>query len=87
MSKETQSPVQERIKSLRQTLGFSQRELAKEFRVSASAVAHWESGERQISGPVSKLIEIYENKSSWSKEALKKKLKTIASKKGQNDVR
>lgn len=87
MSKHSQSPVQERIKSLRQALGFSQRELAKEFRVSASAVAHWESGERQISGPVSKLIEIYENKDLQSKTDLKKTLSTIASRKGHKNVR
>lgn len=87
MSKSTESPVQERIKSLRKILGFSQRELAKEFRVSASAVAHWESGERHISGPVSKLIEIYENRDSCSKETIKKKLKTIASSKGHKNVR
>lgn len=52
--------TKDRVKNLRASLGLSQRDLAKEFRVTASAVAHWESGEREISGPVSKLLELYE---------------------------
>ena len=51
-----------RLKALRIELGLSQRELAKEFYVSPGAIAHWENGNRPISGPVLKLIEIYEKK-------------------------
>ena len=49
-----------RIKTLRETLGLSQRAFAKKFGVSPGAVTHWETGERQVSGPVRKLLEIYE---------------------------
>ena len=52
----------QRLHNLRKELGMSQREFAKEFRVSHGAVALWESGERNLSGPVSKLLEIYEMK-------------------------
>lgn len=52
-----------RLLALRKSLGFSQREMAKEFNVSAGAIALWETGDRPISGPVLKLIEIYEEKS------------------------
>ena len=52
--------IAKRLKELRKVLGFSQRDLAKEFRVSPGAVAHWESGKREVPGPVIKLIEIYE---------------------------
>lgn len=61
-----------RIKKLRKALRLSQRELAKAFGVSPGAVAHWESGERHISGPVLKLVEIYEAKAEKAK--LSKKL-------------
>ena len=54
----------DRVKILRSALGLSQRKMAKEFGVSPSAVAHWESGDREISGPVLKLIEIYESKAN-----------------------
>jgi len=60
-SKEKAPSTQSRVKKLRRALGLSQRDLAKELRVSASAVAHWESGEREVSGPVSKLLELYES--------------------------
>ena len=53
-----------RILELRNNLRMSQRELAKEFGVSPAAVAHWETGERQISGPVKKLLEIFEKNSN-----------------------
>lgn len=62
LSNDTQNSVSLRIKTLRNALGLSQRELAREFRVSAGAVAHWETGERQLSGPVEKLLEIFEAK-------------------------
>lgn len=62
ISNDMQASISNRIKSLRETLGLSQRGLAEKFGVSAGAVAHWEIGERQISGPVLKLLEIYEAK-------------------------
>lgn len=51
-----------RFRALRSNLGMSQRDFAREFRVSASAVAHWETGARSVSGPVLKLLEIYESR-------------------------
>src|SRR5262245_48681208 len=53
--------LRERLKSLRRLLGFSQRALAKEFRVSVGAISQWETGERTIPGPVARLIELYED--------------------------
>lgn len=50
----------QRLVSLRNRLGLSQRELAKEFGVTHGAVALWESGERALSGPAHKLLEFYE---------------------------
>jgi predicted unusual protein kinase regulating ubiquinone biosynthesis (AarF/ABC1/UbiB family)/DNA-binding XRE family transcriptional regulator len=50
-----------RLIRLRSKLGFSQRELAKEFRVSPGAIGFWESGGRVIPGPVLKLIEAFEH--------------------------
>lgn len=54
------STIHKRLKALRQNLGLSQRQLAAEFKVSAGAIAQWESGSRPIPGPVIKLIEVYE---------------------------
>jgi transcriptional regulator with XRE-family HTH domain len=51
-----------RLIDLRQSLGFNQREMAKEFGVTQGAVGLWERGERPVTGPVLKLIEIYEKK-------------------------
>lgn len=56
-----------RIKALRKKNNWSQRELAEEFYVSPAAVAHWESGEREVQGPALKLLEIYEGSSKGSK--------------------
>lgn len=56
----SQSRDSKRIRDLRKKLALSQRELATLFGVSAGAVAHWELGKRQISGPVLKLLELYE---------------------------
>jgi DNA-binding transcriptional regulator YiaG len=58
----TRKPHARRIKLLRTQMGWSQRELARNLGVSPSAVAHWETGEREISGPVQKLLEIFESK-------------------------
>ena len=48
-----------RLKKLRMKLNMTQRLLAAEFYVSPGAIALWENGDRQIPGPVRKLIEIY----------------------------
>jgi transcriptional regulator with XRE-family HTH domain len=50
----------DRLRRLRQTLGFSQRELADEFGVAHGAVGLWETGKRTIPGPVRRLMTIYE---------------------------
>jgi len=50
-----------RLKRLREHLNFSQRDLAKEFKVAPGAIAFWESGARSISGPALKLLELYED--------------------------
>lgn len=64
-----------RVKNLRLLLGITQRELAKMLGVSAGAVAHWEADERQISGPVLKLLEIYERDARCPEQKRKKWLK------------
>ncbi len=50
----------QRLKKFRENLGFSQRDLAQEFRCAAGAICQWETGERTIPGPVLKLLDIYE---------------------------
>ncbi|WP_413290004.1 AarF/UbiB family protein [Bdellovibrio sp. HCB337] len=50
----------ERMVMLRETLGLSQREMAKEFHVTSGAISLWETGTRPIPGPILKLIELYE---------------------------
>ena len=49
-----------RLRKLRGDMGMSVREFAKEFRVSIGAISQWENGERKIPGPMTKLVEIYE---------------------------
>ena len=56
-----------RLMKLREALGFSQREMAKEFGVTQGAIGLWERGERPITGPILKLMDIYEIR--LSKEA------------------
>ncbi len=51
-----------RLKDLRDSYGWSQRDLAEEFYVTRGAVGHWESGAREMLGPVKRLIELYEEK-------------------------
>lgn len=51
-----------RIKNLRLALSVTQREIADMFGVSPGAVAHWEADDRQLSGPVLKLLEIFEKR-------------------------
>src|SRR5690348_15601597 len=65
-----------RLKKLREQLGFSQRELSKEFKVTPGAIALWESGKRPIPGPILLLIDIFEqevrpaDKSNTSEELM-----------------
>ena len=49
-----------RLKRLRELLKLTQRELAKEMKVTHGAIALWERGERPIAGPVLRLIQFYE---------------------------
>lgn len=51
----------QRLLRLRQKFGLTQRELAQEFKSTPSAIALWETGDRTMSGPVLRLIEIYES--------------------------
>lgn len=62
----------QRLILLRQNLGMSQRELAKEFQVSSGTVALWEMGTHKIPGPVIKLIDLYEQSLNSKKQALPK---------------
>ena len=50
----------QRLRDLRRLMGWSQRKLAKELRVTPGAVSQWESGSREIPGPVRRLVEVYE---------------------------
>ncbi len=50
------------MRRLREALGLTQRELAREFNVSHGSIAGWESRKRTIPGPVMKLVEIYESR-------------------------
>jgi transcriptional regulator with XRE-family HTH domain len=51
----------ERLVRLREALGLSQRELAREFQVGPAAIALWEGGRRTIPGPVLRLMGLYES--------------------------
>jgi len=51
----------DRLLRLREHMALSQRELAAEFQVSHGAIAQWENGEREIPGPVLRLLAIYED--------------------------
>lgn len=53
----------ERLRLLREQLGLSQRELAVEFNVSSGAIALWETGAREMSGPALRLLELFEKES------------------------
>lgn len=59
-SKKVKHQEGQRLKALRNRLGKTQREMAKEFLVSAGAINQWERGERTVPGPVLRLIEMYE---------------------------
>jgi transcriptional regulator with XRE-family HTH domain len=49
-----------RLRHIRDELGLTQRELATQFGVAASAVAQWETGTHTVPGPVLRLVELYE---------------------------
>ncbi len=51
------------MKKLREEMGMTVRDLAKEFKVAHSSISQWENGEHSIPGSVLRLIEIYEEKS------------------------
>ena len=57
-----------RLRRVREVLGLSQREMAKEFKVAHGAIAGWESGKRTMPGPVSKLLELYEEELGLSED-------------------
>ena len=57
----SRKPEAKRLLQLRQKLGLTQREMAEEFHTTSGAIAHWESGDRTMAGPVLRLIEIYES--------------------------
>ena len=50
-----------RLRDLRRLMGWSQRKLARELRVTSGAVSQWESGRRAIPGPVKRVVELYEH--------------------------
>ena len=60
--------ISARLKVVRETMAWSQSELARQFGVSAAAVNRWESCEIVMSGTALKLLEIYERKASKFKE-------------------
>lgn len=49
-----------RLRTVRETLGLSQREFAKELGVAPSALAQWETERRALPGPIARLLTIYE---------------------------
>lgn len=51
-----------RLYDLRKSRDWSQKQIAEEFYVSPGTIALWELGQREIPGPVRKLIELYELK-------------------------
>lgn len=51
-----------RLYDLRKSKDWSQKQMAEEFYVSPGTIALWELGQREIPGPVRKLVEIYELK-------------------------
>lgn len=58
----------QRLKVLRETMGWSISECARRFGVSRSAVSQWESG-AHLSGPAIKLLEVFEKKATKFEES------------------
>lgn len=67
----------ERLKLLRESLGLSQRELAKEFMVSSGAIASWELGSNPVPGPINRLIDLYEQSHVSSESDHNKMMKEL----------
>ncbi len=76
MTSDTSLTPAERLILLRKKLGLSQREMAKEFKVSNGAIALWEQGGRPVPGSVLKLLDLYEG----SPQDLPEDLRAIFSK-------
>lgn len=53
-----------KIYRLRQSLGWTQQQMADHFAVTRALVAHWESGIRTPSGPVLILLRQLENQNN-----------------------
>ena len=51
-----------RLVSLRECLGLTVRDMAKEFKISHSTLSQWENGKTRISGTALRLLEMYEEK-------------------------
>lgn len=66
--KQDPDDIRDRLKALRESMGWSMSELARRFGVSHSAVSQWESGESQMSGPALKLLEMFEKKAARFEE-------------------
>ena len=49
-----------RLKRIREILGFSQAQMAKELWVTPGAIAHWEQGNRRMPGSARKWLTLYE---------------------------
>src|SRR5689334_21844314 len=60
----------QRLRRLRQNLGWSQRELAEAFAVSRGAVDFWENAKRPLSGPALRLLELYEHEIEGAPDAV-----------------
>jgi predicted unusual protein kinase regulating ubiquinone biosynthesis (AarF/ABC1/UbiB family)/DNA-binding XRE family transcriptional regulator len=49
-----------RLRAVRETLGLTQRDFAKDLGVAPSALAQWESGSRLLPRPIGRLLALYE---------------------------
>ncbi len=67
-TKAKKSDSSDRLKVLRESMGWSMSEVARRFGVTPSAVSKWESGEMSMSGPALKLLEIFEERAARFKE-------------------
>lgn len=58
--KSKRTKTAQRLLALRKKMSWTQKELAREFGVQPVTVEKWEVGEREMSGPALKLLEIFE---------------------------